>query len=41
MNVLRTHPFTINSGVITANPFYEEPDKWLAKKAPQFLSKEG
>jgi hypothetical protein len=40
MNVLRTHPFTINGGVITVNPFYEEPDKWLAKNAPQFLSKE-
>ncbi len=38
MNVLRTHPFTINGGVITANPFYEEPDIWLAKNAPQFLN---
>jgi hypothetical protein len=40
MNVLRTHPFTINGGVITVNPYYEEPDIWLAKNAPQFLSKE-
>jgi hypothetical protein len=39
MNVLRTHPFTINGGVITANPFYEQPDIWLTKNAPQFLSK--
>lgn len=40
MNVLRTHPFTISGGVIMANPFYEEPDKWLAMNAPQFLNKE-
>jgi hypothetical protein len=40
MNVLRTHPFTINGGVITANPFYIEPDIWLAENAPQFLNRE-
>ncbi len=40
MNVLRTHPYTINGGVVTVNPFYEEPDIWLKKNAPQFLNKE-
>ncbi|MBN2658157.1 MAG: MEDS domain-containing protein [Spirochaetales bacterium] len=39
MNVLRTHPYSINSGVFTVNPFYEEPDIWLAKNAPQYLDK--
>ena len=38
MNVLRTHPYTLNGGVITKNPFYETPEKWLAKNAPQFLN---
>ncbi len=38
MNVLRTHPYTISGGVITENPYYQDPDKWLAKNAPQFLS---
>ncbi len=37
MNVLRTHPFTISHGVITENPFYQDPDIWLAENAPQFL----
>ncbi|MEI6520021.1 MAG: MEDS domain-containing protein [bacterium] len=36
MNVLRTHPYTINAGIITKNPFYIHPDKWLAENAPQF-----
>lgn len=40
MNVLRTHPYTINGGIITTNPFYEKPDLWLSKNAPQFLGKE-
>lgn len=37
MNVLQTHPFTINGGVITQNPYFVHPDQWLAKHAPQFL----
>ena len=37
MNVLRTHPFTINGGVITKNPYFVHPDIWLAENAPQFL----
>ncbi len=38
MNVLRTHPYTINGGVITENPYYQDPDVWLAENAPQFLN---
>lgn len=38
MNVLRTHPYSISGGVITENPFYQDPDVWLAQNAPQFLS---
>ncbi|HKK82445.1 MAG TPA: MEDS domain-containing protein [Prolixibacteraceae bacterium] len=38
MNVLRTQPYTINGGVITQNPYYVHPDKWLAENAPQFLN---
>jgi len=38
MNVLRTHPFTINGGVITQNPYYIHPDQWLAEYAPLFLA---
>ncbi len=37
MNVLRTHPFTVNGGVVTENPFYRNPDEWLAAHAPGFL----
>jgi len=38
MNVLRTHPYTINGNVITQNPYYIDPDKWLRDNAPQFLT---
>lgn len=37
MNVLKTHPYTINKGVITENPFYQDPGIWLKQNAPQFL----
>jgi hypothetical protein len=37
MNVLRTHPYTISGGVITENPYYQDPDTWLEHNAPQFL----
>lgn len=37
MNVLQTHPFTISGGIITKNPYYQDPDKWLRDNAPQFL----
>ena len=39
MNVLKTHPYVINGGILTQNPFFEDPAKWLAKYAPQFLKK--
>lgn len=38
MDVLRTHPFAISKGIITQNPYYMDPDKWLAENAPEFLS---
>jgi hypothetical protein len=39
MNVLRTHPYTISGGVITQNPYFIHPDKWLAENAPQFSTR--
>jgi hypothetical protein len=38
MNVLRTHPYTISGGVITQNPYFIHPDKWLKEHAPQFMT---
>lgn len=40
MQVLQTHPFIISQGVVTENPFYENPDTWLAANAPQFLRRD-
>lgn len=40
MRVLKTHPYTINKGVITSNPYYIDPDTWLTQNAPQFLPQE-
>ncbi|HNT73616.1 MAG TPA: MEDS domain-containing protein [Anaerolineae bacterium] len=37
MDVLRTHPYAISGGVITENPYYQDPDLWLARNAPEFL----
>jgi hypothetical protein len=37
MDVLRTHPFTVSGGVLLENPYYMDPDRWLAKNAPEFL----
>jgi hypothetical protein len=37
MNVLRTHPFAISGGIITQNPYFIEPDKWLKENAPDFV----
>ncbi|MFZ1983474.1 MAG: MEDS domain-containing protein [Desulfatitalea sp.] len=37
MNVLRTHPYTISQGVIAQNPYFQNPDDWLRRNAPQFL----
>lgn len=39
MNVLRTHPYTISRNVITENPFYMDPDDFLAQHAPEFLGR--
>jgi hypothetical protein len=36
MKVLQTHPFTISGGVITKNPYFEDPDEWLRRNAPAF-----
>lgn len=38
MDVLRTHPYTISGGVITENPYYQDPAQWLAENAPQFMT---
>jgi hypothetical protein len=37
MNVLHTHPFTISGGIITQNPYYQDPDEWLRENAPEFV----
>jgi hypothetical protein len=39
INVLKTHPYTVNNGVITQNPMYQTPEKWLKENAPEFLEK--
>lgn len=39
MNVFRTHPFSVSKGIITQNPNYMDPDKWLAQNAPEYLNK--
>lgn len=39
MDVLRTHPYTISKGLITENPYYQNPDDWLARNAPEFLDR--
>lgn len=36
MKVLQTHPFTISGGVITQNPYYQDPDEWLRVNDPGF-----
>jgi len=40
MQVLQTHPYIISQGVITENPFFQDPDIWLAKNAPEFLRRD-
>lgn len=40
MKVLQTHPFTISGGVITKNPYFQDPDEWLRANAPDFLGSE-
>jgi len=38
MNVLRTHPYTISNGVITQNPYFQNPDDWLRENSPEFAN---
>lgn len=37
MDVLRTHPFSVTGTGINQNPYYMDPDDWLAEYAPDFL----
>lgn len=37
MQVLQTHPYIISQGIVTENPFFVDPDIWLAQNAPEFL----
>lgn len=37
VNVLKTHPYILNGGVLMQNIHYEDPAVWLSKNAPQFL----
>lgn len=37
LDALRTHPYTISGSVITENPYFMDPDDYLAKHAPQYL----
>ncbi len=40
MKVLQTHPYTISGGVITKNPYFQDPDEWLRLNAPEFQGKQ-
>ena len=40
LNVLQTHPFTINGGIVTQNPLFIQPERWLRDNAPQFLDEQ-
>lgn len=37
MGVLRTHPYVISKGILTENPYYQDPEAWLRENAPEFL----
>ena len=39
MDVLKTHPFSISGGIITENPYYQDPGQWLADNFPEYLKK--
>ena len=41
IQVLKTHPYILNGNVLMQNPHFEDPAKWLAENAPQFLSDNG
>jgi len=38
MKVLQVHPFVITGGGIFENPYFVQPEKWLAKYSPEFLN---
>lgn len=38
MKVLQTHPFVITGGGVFENPYFVQPEKWLAEHAPEFLA---
>jgi hypothetical protein len=38
MDVLHTHPYTLNKGILMENPYFQDPDIWLKENAPQFLN---
>ena len=37
MKALQVHPFSITPGGIFENPYFEPPEKWLKRHAPQYL----
>ncbi|HKJ80306.1 MAG TPA: MEDS domain-containing protein [Prolixibacteraceae bacterium] len=39
LNVLRTHPYILNGGVVMQNPYFEDPVEWLSANSPRFLPK--
>ena len=39
LDVLRTHPYTLNKGILMENPYYQDPDIWLRENAPEFFGK--
>ena len=41
LDVLRTHPYTLNKGVMMENPYYQDPNIWLMNNAPQFQALQG
>jgi hypothetical protein len=41
MQILQTHPYILNRGVITHNPFYTPPDQWIENNKKFFKGKKG
>jgi hypothetical protein len=37
MKVLQVHPFVITGGGVFENPYFVQPEQWLAKYAPEYL----
>jgi hypothetical protein len=40
LQVLQTHPYIISKGIVTENPFFVDPDVWLAQNAPEFMNRD-